>query len=242
MQEVSGACVQPPQPPKEPPREARSPRSDRPAPGQGAGPPAARQDPRDPDRTGRQPEPALRATSTPASATSPTTRARSTNAAAWNSSTPPSAAAPPSTSTRPRPTRSSATAIWRRVPRALLGGVSGATLQSFMDQAVAALEAGTIDGREDTILCWMPVQLDQEGWDEVTATMEETDQQGAGGPGREPATGSPGARATARSRPIVGVASFETAGSREELALSGPAATPTRSSPAASRRCRGRRG
>src|SRR4051812_18754749 len=64
--------------------------------------------------------------------------------------------------------------IWRRVPRALLGGVSGATLQSFMDRAVAALEAGTIDGREDTTLNWMPVLLDEKGWNEVTATMQET--------------------------------------------------------------------
>src|ERR1044071_2104655 len=64
--------------------------------------------------------------------------------------------------------------IWRRVPRALLGGVSGATLQSFMDRAVAALEAGTIDSREDTTLYWTPVLLDQQGWDEVTATMVET--------------------------------------------------------------------
>lgn len=63
--------------------------------------------------------------------------------------------------------------IWRRVPRALLGGVSGATLQSFMDRAVAALEAGTIDGREDTVLYWMPVRLDEKGWKQATQTMEE---------------------------------------------------------------------
>ena len=48
--------------------------------------------------------------------------------------------------------RSSATATWRRVPRSLRGGVSAATLQTFMDKAVAALEAGTIDDREDTTL------------------------------------------------------------------------------------------
>ena len=105
--------------------------------------------------------------------------------------------------------------IWRRVPRALLGGVSGATLQSFMDRAVAALEAGTIDNREDTTLYWMPVRLDEEGWREVTATMEETvdkvltietesKQRLAWNKGR-------GALSA-----IIGVASFETPGSREE--------------------------
>ncbi len=107
--------------------------------------------------------------------------------------------------------------IWRRVPRALLGGVSGATLQSFMDRAVAALEAGTIDGREDTTLTWSPVLLDQQGWDEVTATMKGTvnrvleiqDQS------RTRLTKRKGHGAISA---IVGLASFETPGSREETA------------------------
>jgi DNA-binding transcriptional ArsR family regulator len=62
---------------------------------------------------------------------------------------------------------------WRRVPRSVRGGVSAATLQTFMDKAVAALEAGTIDAREDTTLTWMPLHLDQPGWAEVTAILEE---------------------------------------------------------------------
>ena len=106
--------------------------------------------------------------------------------------------------------------IWRRVPRALLGGVSGATLQSFMDRAVAALEAGTIDGREDTTLYWMPVQLDEEGWDKVTATMEET-------VNKVLAVEAESRQRLARRKghgaisAIIGVASFETPGSRGEM-------------------------
>lgn len=106
--------------------------------------------------------------------------------------------------------------IWRRVPRALLGGVSGATLQSFMDRAVAALEAGTIDGREDTTLYWMPVRLDEQGWHKVTATMEETVDKVL-----TIEAESRDRLATAKGRgaisAIIGVASFETPGSREEL-------------------------
>lgn len=106
--------------------------------------------------------------------------------------------------------------IWRRVPRALLGGVSGATLQSFMDRAVAALEAGTIDEREDSTLYWMPVLLDEQGWNKVTATMEETvdkvlvTQEES----RERIARRKGRGAISA---IVGVASFETPHSREEL-------------------------
>lgn len=105
--------------------------------------------------------------------------------------------------------------IWRRVPRALLGGVSGATLQSFMDRAVAALEAGTIDKREDTTLYWMPVLLDEQGWNQVTAAMEETVD-------KVLAVQTESRRRLAKSKgrgaisAIVGIASFETPGSREE--------------------------
>jgi hypothetical protein len=106
--------------------------------------------------------------------------------------------------------------IWRRVPRALLGGVSGATLQSFMDRAVAALEAGTIDGREDTTLSWSPVLLDQRGWNEVTATMKETVTKVLAIQDESRARLSKRKGRGAISA-IVGLASFETPGSRQEL-------------------------
>lgn len=107
--------------------------------------------------------------------------------------------------------------IWRRVPRTLLGGVSGATLQSFMDRAVVALEAGTIDSREDTTLYWMPVRLDEQGWDKVTATMEGTVDKvlAVQAESRERLIESKGQGAISA---IIGVASFETPGSREKMA------------------------
>ena len=107
--------------------------------------------------------------------------------------------------------------IWRRVPRALLGGISGATLQSFMDRAVAALEAGTIDRREDTTLYWMPVRLDEEGWNKVTATMEKTVNKvlEVETECRERLLERKDSGAISA---IVGVASFETPGSREVVA------------------------
>lgn len=62
---------------------------------------------------------------------------------------------------------------WRKVPRSVRGGVSAATLQTFLDKAVAALEAGTLDERDDTVFRWMPLLLDEEGWEEVVAILEE---------------------------------------------------------------------
>jgi hypothetical protein len=63
---------------------------------------------------------------------------------------------------------------WRKVPRSVRGGVTAASLQTFMDKAVTALEAGTIDDREDSTFSWMPVHLDEQGWREVTAILANT--------------------------------------------------------------------
>ena len=61
---------------------------------------------------------------------------------------------------------------WRGVPRGILPGVSGATLQTFIDKAAMAMQAGTLDGRDDTVFRWLPLLLDQIGWNEVVAIME----------------------------------------------------------------------
>lgn len=104
--------------------------------------------------------------------------------------------------------------VWRRVPQAILGGISGATLQSFMDRAVAALEAGTIDARDDTVLTWMPLLLDQRGWDEVVAIMEEATDRVLTAQQRsdQRLADADGPQETISA--IAGLASFETAGSR----------------------------
>jgi hypothetical protein len=63
--------------------------------------------------------------------------------------------------------------MWRKVPRSVRGGISAATLQTFLDKAISALEAGTLEGREDTVFRWMPLYLDEKGWKEVVSIMEE---------------------------------------------------------------------
>ena len=103
---------------------------------------------------------------------------------------------------------------WRGVPRAVRSGVTGAALQSFMDKAVAALEAGTIDHRDDTTLTWMPVRLDQRGWDEVTAIMREaTDRVLASQDASRRRLAGAGVGRDSISA-IVAMANFETSGSR----------------------------
>jgi DNA-binding transcriptional ArsR family regulator len=101
---------------------------------------------------------------------------------------------------------------WRRVPRSIRGGVSAASLQTYMDRAVAALEAGTIDGRDDTTLSWMPLLLDLTGWDEVTAILEEAIERVLEAQERSRARlGRRGGSAAISS--VAAFANFETAGS-----------------------------
>ncbi len=105
---------------------------------------------------------------------------------------------------------------WRRVPRAVRGAITAASLQTFMDKAVAALEAGTLDCRDDATLTWMPLRLDDEGWAEVTAIMEEANDRilaaQAGSSARLAETEGEG-RTEAISA-VVALANFETGGSR----------------------------
>ncbi|MBS1886373.1 MAG: winged helix-turn-helix transcriptional regulator [Actinobacteria bacterium] len=61
---------------------------------------------------------------------------------------------------------------WRKVPKSLRDAVSGASLGTFFDRAADALEAGTMDARDDTTLNWMPMSVDATGWAEVAAVFD----------------------------------------------------------------------
>jgi DNA-binding transcriptional ArsR family regulator len=101
---------------------------------------------------------------------------------------------------------------WRRVPRSVRGGVSAATLRTFIDKAIAALEAGTLDAHDDTVFRWMPLRLDQRGWEEVVAILEEATEKvlTAHLASQDRLSASDGAGAIST---LIGLASFETAGS-----------------------------
>jgi hypothetical protein len=58
------------------------------------------------------------------------------------------------------------------VPKSLRDAVTGASLGSFFDRAADALESGTMDARDDTTLNWMPMAVDEAGWEEVAAVFK----------------------------------------------------------------------
>lgn len=62
---------------------------------------------------------------------------------------------------------------WRRAPLAVRARITAAALGTFIDAAAKALEEGTIDRREETVLTWMPLTVDEAGWREIAAIMEQ---------------------------------------------------------------------
>lgn len=65
---------------------------------------------------------------------------------------------------------------WRLAPLSVRGGITTAAVETFIEAAVAAIEAGTIDSRDDTTLSWMPMTVDDVGWGEIAEIMERTRQ------------------------------------------------------------------
>lgn len=63
---------------------------------------------------------------------------------------------------------------WRRAPLSVRGGVSEAAIGTLVERAAAALEAGTLDARDDTTLSWMPMQVDDRGWREMAEVLDAT--------------------------------------------------------------------
>jgi len=61
---------------------------------------------------------------------------------------------------------------WRRAPRSVRAGVTDAAVGTFFDKAAEALDAGTIDARDDTTLNWMPINVDEAGWRELAEIMD----------------------------------------------------------------------
>src|SRR6202012_5809123 len=61
---------------------------------------------------------------------------------------------------------------WRRAPLSVRGGVTNESLRTFVAKVGAAIDADTIDRREDTTLNWMPITVDEQGWREAAEVLD----------------------------------------------------------------------
>lgn len=63
---------------------------------------------------------------------------------------------------------------WAKIPASARRGISGAILESIGSDSTEALVAGTMDAHDDRHLSRTPLQLDQQGWDDVTTLLSNT--------------------------------------------------------------------
>jgi DNA-binding transcriptional ArsR family regulator len=61
---------------------------------------------------------------------------------------------------------------WRRAPLSVRGGVTNESLRTFVAKVGAAIDADTIDRRDDTTLNWMPMAVDERGWREAAEILD----------------------------------------------------------------------
>jgi DNA-binding transcriptional ArsR family regulator len=62
---------------------------------------------------------------------------------------------------------------WSRLPSALLTGLEGALLTSFVDALIAALKSGSLVDKTASTLVYLPITLDAQGLDDSNRAMRE---------------------------------------------------------------------
>jgi DNA-binding transcriptional ArsR family regulator len=63
---------------------------------------------------------------------------------------------------------------WKRLPKSGRQSISDSALQIIWEDVSDAIEAGTFEARADRHLSNRPMELDDEGWSELTALLAET--------------------------------------------------------------------
>lgn len=66
---------------------------------------------------------------------------------------------------------------WPGVPDAIKGGMRGTLLNMIVEDAVAGVSGGTYDSLEDAHMSWIPMILDEQGWEEIAAILFRTMQE-----------------------------------------------------------------
>ena len=60
----------------------------------------------------------------------------------------------------------------RRAATRCAAGVTSEAMRTFVAKVGAAVDADTIDSREDTTLNWMPITVDEQGWRETAEILD----------------------------------------------------------------------
>jgi hypothetical protein len=63
--------------------------------------------------------------------------------------------------------------VWAPLPKSMKEMISGGIFEELVGRVKEALEAGTLNARDDHHLTWTPLRLDQEGWAKVVGRLLE---------------------------------------------------------------------
>lgn len=63
---------------------------------------------------------------------------------------------------------------WEKIPASARKGICGSVLETVGQDATEALVAGTIDARTDSHVSRTPLNLDDQGWSDITALLSDT--------------------------------------------------------------------
>lgn len=61
---------------------------------------------------------------------------------------------------------------WRKAPLSVRGGVTSEAIRTFVEKVGSAIDADTIDTRDDTTLNWMPMTVDEQGWRQAAEILD----------------------------------------------------------------------
>lgn len=61
-----------------------------------------------------------------------------------------------------------------KLPRSSREELSWTALQAIVSEAVGALQSGALDAKVDRHVSWLPMRLDDDGWDELMTLLGET--------------------------------------------------------------------
>lgn len=62
---------------------------------------------------------------------------------------------------------------WEEMPESIKADFAASSLKFLLDDAMRALEAGTLNARDDRHVSWTPVALDARGWKEVVELLSQ---------------------------------------------------------------------
>jgi DNA-binding transcriptional ArsR family regulator len=64
---------------------------------------------------------------------------------------------------------------WQEVPPSVRTSAVGSALAGFVDRAIEALDAGTVESREGSGINWFPLIVDETGWEELREMLGEVE-------------------------------------------------------------------